>query len=189
MNLAVSKTYENIVSTAPHPAGFGPTLTPSDSVVFAKPTRWVMITDITAKAITLRLAGARISTPAALVGVAGDISAAAGGVYNSTTGGKFSSLKVNDVVVVKGFANAANNGTWKVTVATGTSITVVAPGSTLAPNTVAETPAGAAVAIQGPQLAAQDTVVFTALPGVMYPICADKLLATGTAAASIIGFY
>lgn len=189
MTLAASKTYENAVNTAPHPAGFGPTLVPSDSVAFAKPTRWVMITDITAKAVTLRLAGARISTPAALVGAAGDISAAAGGVFTSTTGGKFSSIKVNDTVVTKGFANAANNGTWQVTVATGTSLTVVAPGSTLAPNTVAETPAGTAASIQGPQTAAQDSVTFTANPGVMYPICADKLMATGTAAASIIGFY
>jgi hypothetical protein len=188
MTLIADKTYREIDNTAPHPAGFGPTLTPSDATVVV-PTRWVMITDLVAKAISLRLAGARYPTPAAIVGVAGDISAAAGGVYNSSTGGKFSSLKVNDTVVIKGFANANNNGTFQVTVATGTSITVVAPGSTLAPGTIAETPAGTAATIQGPKLATQDTVTFTALPGVMYPICADKVLATGTAATSVIGFY
>lgn len=186
------KTYGNVANTGPHPAGYCQTITPAGATVFPlrRPSRWLMISDATAKAVSMVLAGAVRATPAAIVGLAGDISAAAGGVFTSTTAGKFSSLNVNDIIVVKGFANAANNGTWKVTVSvTGTSITVVADGSTLVPNTVAETPALAAVTLQAPDTYTPDSVVMTLNPGVMYPICAAKINSTGTTAASVFALY
>lgn len=188
MTLVSDKTYKSDNNVAPHPAGFAEVYTPSDATVFTKPSRWLMITDITAKLVSLRLGGVNKSfTP--ISGAAGDISAAAGGVYTSPTASKFSSLQVNDAVTISGFANANNNGTFKVMANTGTQLTVKAPGSILAPNTVAETPAGTAVKIQGPPVTTQQTVVFTANPGVMYPICADQLLVTGgTTAASVICF-
>lgn len=188
---ATDKTYGNLSNTAPTPAGYCQTVTPSGSTVIPlrRPSRWLMISDATAKAVSVVLAGVVRATPAAVVGVSGDISAAVGGVYTSTTGGKFSTIHVNDIIVVKGFTNASNNGTWKVTAATGTSLTVVADGSVLVPNTVAETPAAAAVSIQAPDTETPDTVVLTLNPGVMYPICAAALNSTGTTAASVFNFY
>jgi hypothetical protein len=186
---ATDKSYANTVNSAPHPAAYCQTVVPSGTITLRRPSRWLMISDLTAKAVQLVLAGAVRATPAALVAVAGDISAAVGGVYNSTTGGKFSTLNVNDTVVIKGFANANNNGQFQVKAATGTSITVTAFGSTLAPGTIAETPAGTAVTIQGPDTQTPDGVTLTLNPGVMYPICAAQIIAAGTTAASVLAFY
>lgn len=187
--IASSKSYENAVNTAPYPAPYAQTATPSDTVPLTKASRWIMITDLAAKAVKLRLGGVHVAAPAAIVGVSGDITMAANGALTSGTGGKFSSIKVNDIVKVSGFTNAVNNGTFKVTAATGTALTLVFPGSSLPLYTVAETPTGALATVQGPNVGTQDTVTFTALPGVMYPICADLVFATGTAATSVIAFY
>jgi hypothetical protein len=189
MTIASSKTYENSVNTAPHPAGYCVSYTPSASAVFDRPSRWLMITDTTAKIVNLRLGGVKVTKPAAIAGIAGDISMATGGVLNSTLGTKFNSIVVNDTVVVSGFSNPTNNGTFQVTVQSGTSLTLRVPGSVLAPNTVVETPSGTAANVQGPNVGSQHTISFTALAGVMYPICADQLLAATTTAAGVLAFY
>lgn len=183
------ESYANIVNAAPHPAAYCQTVAGSADATFRRPSRWLMISDLAAKAVQLVLAGKVRATPVAIVGVSGDISAAAGGVFTSTTGGKFSTVKVNDQIVIKGFANATNNGQFKVTVATGTSLTVVTSGGSLAPDTVAETPAAAAVTIQAPDTFTPDGVTLTLNPGVMYPICATKLVAAGTTAGNLLVFY
>lgn len=189
--VATDKSYANAVNAAPHPAAYCQTITPSGSTVFTlrRPSRWLMISDATAKAVSLVLAGTVRATPAAIVGVSGDISAAAGGVFTSTTGGKFSTVKVNDQIVIKGFVNATNNGQFKVLLASGTSLTVTTSGGSLAPDTVAETPAAAAVTIQAPDTQTPDSVVMTLNPGVMYPICAAQVNSTGTTAASVFALY
>ena len=200
MTLSASKTYEHLPQTAPNPAGFCVSYSPNKSAVFARSSRWIMITDTSAKIVNLRLAGVANSPASPLVGVSGDVSMAANGVLSSTTSSKFSTLNAGDPVTISGFTNMQNNGLFVVGPSpTGTSLTLMVPGtmkitgSTLSggtpADTVAETPAGAAASIQGPPISAQDTISFTALAGVMYPICADMLLATTTTAAGVLAFY
>lgn len=193
--VAVSKTYEHLPSTSPHPAGFGPTVTPSDTVVFKRATRWVMITDLSAKAVSLRLAGVyRTITP--IVGSSGDMAMGTGGVLVSTTASKFASLTAGDAVQLSGFQS--NNGLYVVGSVTNSNKTLnlKVPGTLnpdfsggTAANTTVETPTGSNAVVTGPPIPTQDTITFTALPGVMYPICADMLFATATAATSIIAFH
>lgn len=190
MTIQADKTYAGVNNTSPHPAGYCVSYAPSDSAVFNRPSRWLMITDAAAKIINVRLAGIVVSTPAAIVGVSGDISMAANGVITSTTGGKFTSLLASDVVVLSGFTNPENNGTFKIlTKTSATSLILATSGATVASYTIAETPTGANAKVQGPPTGVQHVVSFTANPGVMYPICADQLKAATTTAAGVLAFY
>lgn len=189
MTVTADKSWRGVNGTSPYPADHCLTVTPNDGTVI-KPSRWLMISDTTAKAVAIRLAGGHLALPSPIVGVSGDMAMAASGVLTSTTAGKFTSLNANDVVILSGFTNPENNGTFKIlTKTSATSITLATVGATVASYTVAETPTGANASLQGPQVNTQDTMTFTAQPGVMYPIAADIIKATGTAAATVFALY
>lgn len=80
------------------------------------------------------------TAPIAIAGVAGDISTTAGGL-SSGTAGKFTGVPVGGYVDLAGFANAGNNGLFRVTANTGVALTLdPAPAAV-------ETPAGTAAKV------------------------------------------
>jgi hypothetical protein len=162
-----------------HPAAFGLNVTPSTlgATLFQPASRGIIFDQ--SGTVELVLAGYQDELMAPIVGVSGDISMAAGGVITSTTSGKFSALAINNPVTIKGFTNSQNNGLFTVSAASGTSITIVAPGSTKTLYTIAETPSGAAVSIQGPYVGTQDTVTITVIGGVLYPISVEQWVTGG----------
>lgn len=183
MTLTVDKDYKTQPNT--HPPAFAQSVTPqtAGAVVYAPSTRGLIFDQ--SGTVSLRMAGVKNAVPAAIVGVSADISMAANGVLTSTTGGKFNSLLVNDVVVVSGFANPNNNGTFRIAVKTsGTSLTLKFPGDANTLATVAETPAGATATVQGPRTSVQTTVTVTVLAGAFYPLCVDEWITGGAGVTS-----
>lgn len=199
INQAASKDYRHLPNVAPFPAAFCQTATPSGAdVPVSPPSRWIMITDTSAKVVEATLAGRHIE-PNTIVGVSGDLTMAALGVLTSTTAGKFASLGLGQRVATAGFTNQQNNGLFVVGPgSTTTQLNLVAPGTTSVSgstvtggtpaDTAAETPSGAAASVTGPSVSTQDTVQFTAQPGVMYPISVDAILHTNTTATSVLCF-
>ena len=199
INQAADKSYKDFHNVAPFPAAFCQTATLAGADIPVLPiSRWITISDATAKVIEATLAGRHIE-PNVIVGVAADIAMATSGQLTSTTSGKFTSLGLGQLVKVSGFSNRQNNGLFVVGPgSTDELLNLVVPGTTVVngstvtggtnPTTVAETPLLALATITGPSLSTQDTITFTAQPGVMYPISIDAVLHASTTATKVLCF-
>jgi hypothetical protein len=200
INQAADKSYRQMPNVAPYPAAFCQVANASSAdAPVSPPSRWIMISDTAAKVVEATLAGRHIE-PNVITETLADLTMAADGVLTSTTSGKFASLGLGQPVQLKGFTNQQNNGLFIVGPgSTTTQLNLMAPGTTVVDGssvtggtpayTVAENPTGGAASITGPDVSTQDTITFTALPGVMYPISVDAILHSATTAATVLCFW
>ena len=91
----------------------------------------------------MALMGADLQGPNTVIGVGGDIALSAGSVLSSTTANKFPAAFVGQVIKLRGFTNAANNGFYRILQVNSQSNLQLQPIGGF--NPVAETPAGTAV--------------------------------------------